>query len=512
MSFDRVFEPMKIGNLMIKNRLVVAPMGTDLPNPDGFISDAAIDYYEARAKGGFGLIITEGTCVAPRGRVLPYQPYVHSDEFIPALAKLVDAIHEHDCRIFLQIHHAGGQTNSTITGEIPEAPSAVACPLRRELPHEMTTAEVYEMVDNFVQAAVRAKKAGFDGVEVHAAHGYLLSQFLSPRTNKRLDEFGGDVAGRSYILKLIFEGIKRECGADFPITVRVNLLDGGVGGYGEHEALVIARLMEGYGADAFHTSAGTYGAPGTTTPPPDQAPMTRLETTKMIKDALTIPVITAGRFEDPNYVDYAISTDAADFVAIGRASIADPDFAKKMQAGELREIVPCMSCLTRCFSVHDPHGIGDFGLSCAVNPLSANRPELRITPASEPRDVMVVGAGPAGLEAAWIAAARGHKVSLYDKAPRNEAGGQFRIGAIPPYKQPVASVIRHYLYMCDKYGVDMQFGHEVDRDFIRQQQPDTLVVATGGVPVQPKFKGEDLIPVVQANDVLAGKIIRRVRC
>lgn len=507
MSFEVVFEPMKIGKLTIKNRMIVAPMGTDLPNPEGFVSSQAIDYYEARAKGGFGMIITEGTCVNKRGRVLPFQPFVYDDKFIPDLRRLASAIRRHGCRAFLQIHHAGRQTNSSITGETPVAPSPIPCPLHRQTPEEMTTDEVYGIIDSFIQAAIRAQKAGFDGVEVHAAHGYLLSQFISPRMNKRFDEFGGDLEGRTYILKLILKGIKRECGEDFPLTVRVNLLEGGAGGYLEHEALVFAKLVESYGADAFHVSAGSYGNTNLTTPSPDTQHMTRLETTRALKELLSIPLITVGRFDDPHYIDYVLKTGNADFVSVGRPSIADPELPNKMFAGELQEIVPCMSCSSRCFSVDDPFGIGDAGISCTVNPLSSNRAELRITPTEKPKKVMVVGSGPAGLEAAWIAAARGHAVTLYEKAPRNKAGGQFRIAAYPPYKQAISAVLRHYLYMCEKHGVELVFGQEVDAGFIRGQSPDALVIATGGVPITPNFKGIDKAPVSQANDVLTGEVV-----
>jgi 2,4-dienoyl-CoA reductase-like NADH-dependent reductase (Old Yellow Enzyme family)/thioredoxin reductase len=509
MEYNTVFSPTSLGKLKLKNRLIMAPMSSEVGRPDGFINDESIDYYAARARGGFAVVTTEYIAVEDVGKAIFNQPLISDDKYIPGLKKLTDEIKKYGARAMIQLQHSGRQTGSYVTGQQAVAPSVTTCPVYLQPPRELTTDEVYRIINSFVLGAVRAQKAGFDLVELHAAHGYLLNQFLSPVMNKRLDEFGGGVDGRTYFLKLIIEGIKRECGADYPICVRCNTMEGIAGGYTENMVLIYAKMVEEFGADAFHITAGNAGAQQYSVPGSDYQPAWNLDVTKKLKQILTIPVITVGRYTDPQMMELALSNNFADIITIGRQSIADPDFPNKLLTKQYMVIVPCLSCNSRCGAFHDPRyeGIGDYGVSCAFNPFSPDRKELRIKPAEEKKSVMIIGAGPGGLEAAWVAAARGHQVSLYEKKPKNRAGGQLLTAAYPPYKQGLTGILRHYLYLCEKYEVNMTFEKEVDEAFISKQKPDVLIIATGGTPIIPNFKGADLIKAYQANDVLTGEAV-----
>jgi 2,4-dienoyl-CoA reductase-like NADH-dependent reductase (Old Yellow Enzyme family)/thioredoxin reductase len=507
MSFEKVFAPIRFGKLELKNRLIIAPMATLMGDLDGRVTERLLNYYEARAKGGFSLVTVEISAVQANGRGAPWQLNVYDDSFISGLAELSERIHRHGAYAMLQLHHAGRQTCTPIIGEPPVAPSPIPCPMNRETPRELSTAEVYEVIRAFADSALRAQKAGFDAVEIHYAHGYLLSEFLSPRANQRLDEFGGGIAGRMRIAKLIVEGIKSACGEDFPVSARIDTVEGNPGGYDVNTAVAYARLAEQYGYDAFHISAGSYGEMELIIPPYDFQPAWNLEATKKIKASVQIPVFTVGRYTDPEILDYVIEQEYADVVVLGRQSISDPDYPNKLKEGRPEDIIPCLSCGQRCTAYYDPRyvSIGDEGISCVVNPFSANRPDLQIKPAEKKKKVAVVGAGPAGLEAAWVCAQRGHEVVLFEKAPEHEAGGQFRIASYPPYKHTISQVIAYYLRKCKMCGVKLNFGQEADRQLILQEKPDVLFVATGARPITPNIPGMDQISVCQANDVLLGK-------
>ena len=509
MNFESTFTPKYIGKMLVKNRLVVPAMDSAMCEEDGSIKQMACDYYGARALGGYGIVITEIAAVDECASGMPGEPRLYSDQYIPGLTLLANAIHRGGAKAIVQLHHAGRETSSYMIGQTPKAPSSIPSPVYREKVNEFTTAEVYKLIDSYVSAAVRCQQAGFDGVEVHCAHGYMGLQFMSPRTNKRIDEFGGGVDGRSLFHKLVVQGIRKACGEDFAVMVRMDTVEGRVGGLDENEAIVFARLLESYGADALDISAGTYAAWSVIVPPPDVPPAWNSLAARRIREAVNIPVMLAGRFTDPFVVDQAIERGDTDFVCTGRQSIADPDFPNKMQNGLLDEIVPCLSCTQRCMTFNDHTTLqeGDWGISCMLNPFSNNRQSIRYQPTETPKKVMVVGAGPAGLMAAQIAAERGHEVSLYEKGPENQAGGQFLVAAYPPFKQDITRAIRHYLRMCQKNGVKMHFNQEVTAEFIRAEKPDALIVATGASPICMSFPGMETANVAQANEVLTGKVM-----
>lgn len=509
MNFKSTFSPMYIGKMLVKNRLVVPAMDSAMCEEDGRIEKMAADYYGARAKGGFGIVITEIAAVDERASGMPGEPKVYSDEYLPGLKKLANAIHTGGAKAIVQLHHAGRETTSSMIGQTPTAPSSIPSLVYREPVKEYTTEQVYELINSYVDAAERCKRAGFDGIEFHSAHGYMGLQFFSPRTNKRIDEFGGGVEGRSYFHKLIIEGIRKACGEDFAIIVRIDTIEGKTGGVDENEAVVFARLLESYGADAINVSAGTYAAWDVIVPPSDFSQGWNWHGSRRIKEAVNIPVMMAGRFADPHIIEQSIERGDTDFVCLGRQSIADPDFPNKMAGGDLLDIVPCLGCTQRCmsFNDHDTLQEGDWGVSCLLNPMSNNRKEVQYGPTENPKKVMVIGAGVAGMEAAWIAAERGHDVTIYEQNGANKVGGQFLVAAYPPFKQNLTQAIRYYKHMCEKNDVKMVFNKKVDTEFIKAENPEVLIVATGATPFKLNIPGSDAPNVYQANDVLVGKSI-----
>lgn len=500
--FQNILKKGNIGCVELKNRMIMPAMGSHHGTHDGRVNEELIEYYGARARGGFGLIIVEFTCVDPAGKALPGQLMADTDQCIEGFKRLADRIHQEGGKIFLQLQHSGRQTVSHFTGRQPVAPSPIPCPVNKELPRELTIDEIRQIVEKYGDAAVRAKKAGFDGVEIHGAHGYLPAQFLSSYSNKRLDEYGGDIMGRSKFAVEIIDDIKKKCGRDFPISFRISGDERVEGGRRAGETAIIAKYLEQAGADAIHVSTGVYASMRYMVAPANVPNGFNLEDTQVIKKAVTIPVIAVGRINDPSLADYVVESGIADFVALGRASLADPEFAKKVAEDRADEISPCVGCLTRCNGAPgiDPD---DHGVSCMINPFTGHELFMKIEPASAPRKIIVVGGGPAGLEAAWICAARGNDVTLYEKD--NKPGGQVIPGNVPPAKHELARALRYYIKMCEKFGVNIQLGTEADAETIIKANPDEVILATGAVPVLPDIENEG-ITVVQAVDVLNGKV------
>lgn len=506
MNFAKTFSPYYIGDMLVKNRLIMPAMDSGVFTPEGGVRQATLDYYGARAKGGFGLIIIEISAVERRGVGMPDEPNVWSDDNIPDMTKLANCIKNNGARTIVQLHHAGRETVAAMAGEQIVAPSSVPCPTNRETPREFTNKEVYELIQHYVDAAVRCHKAGFDGVEIHASHGYMGGQFLSPRSNKRVDEFGGGIEGRAYFMRLVVEGIKKACGEDFVVTARLSSKENRIGGLEMEETIVFAQMLEDYGYDALHISAGTYETWETIVPPSSWQSGWNLGSSKRIKEAVDIPVFSVGLFHDPYTIETAIKRGDCDAVSLGRQSICDPDFPNKMYAGVLEDIIPCLGCTQRCMEFNYPENLmpGDWGVGCMLNPESSHRADRLLQPTDKPKNVVVVGAGPAGMTAAHMAAGRGHKVTLLEKNGEDRVGGQFLIAAYPPFKQGLTRAIRYQLHMCKKNGVDLRFNTEATPEVIKKLNPDVLIMATGATPIVPKIKGIDGPNVVQANDVLLG--------
>lgn len=500
MKFEKLLQPGKIGNVDIRNRFVVPPMGTNFGSADGYVTDQMIEYYRRRAAGGFGLIIIEVVAIDRKGRAITNQVGLWKDDQIAGFKKLIDAIHGEGAKVLVQLHHCGRQTTPlSIFGETPEAPSKIACPVMDCIPDEMSNDRVWEVIDEFGDAAVRAKEAGADGVEVHGAHGYIIAQYMSTHANKRMDEFGGDFAGRMKFPTEIFKNIRSKVGNDFLMTFRYGYDEKVHGGRTLEESVAIARLAEECGVDALHISIMTYASMQYMSASPEMPAGFNMFPTKVIKEAVNLPVITVGRY-NPYIAENALLNGCADFVSFGRASIADPEIPNKVKEGRLDEISPCIGCTQSCIGyifVGEP-------ASCLVNPVTGNELKYPMNKVEEPKNVLVAGAGPAGLEAAMFAAKKGHKVTVVEKG--HTFGGQFRLAAVPPTKHEIATALKYLVTMGKKYGVEYIFNQEVTKEYIQEQKPDAVILATGGVPAKPPIPGIDQENVVDAIDILDGKV------
>lgn len=501
MKYKYLFTPAKIGSLELKNRCIMAPMSAALANPDGTVSDGLIAYFVARAKGGMGLIMTEYAFVQPNGRSSDHQISVAEDSMIPGLARLAEAVHENGAKICLQLQHGGRRSCVEST-----APSPIPFDKGHPTPRVLTTTEVYKLVDDFVAGAVRAKKAGYDMVEVHCAHGYLLNDFVSPRANRRVDEFGGSMEGRARAAVMIIRGIKEACGADYPVSVRLSGEELVTDGNRKRDAAAMAQLFEEAGADLINVSCGVNGV-GYGIAPAAKETGHNVEAAEEIHRVVDCAVSVAGRINEPEYAEAILRAGKAEFVSFGRALFADPEFANKAMEGREEEICPCVGCLQRCYG---SYGHGGVYRSCMVNPFAMRETTMKLEPAEVKKKIVVVGAGPAGMEAAWTAAARGHAVTLYEKEA--SVGGQFQIAAMPPHKQLLARAITYYYRMCQKYGVEMHFNTEADKALILAQKPDAVILATGGTPIRPRIPGMEEVQTLYGSEVLMGAPLKGDRC
>lgn len=509
--FDSVLRKGMIGSVEIKNRFVMPAMGSGHSALDGTIGEETLCYYEARAKGGFGLIITEYCAVDEHGLGALNELRIYDDQYIPGFAKLVERVHRHGSKIFIQLHQ-GGQWSDPVISDYPcVSSSPLVWHIRNKPVHELTTREVYEMIEKFTDAAVRAKKAGADGVELHGGHGYLIPQFMSARINKRTDEFGGDISARSLFPRLIIRGIKEKCGKDFAVCMRISGDETVPGGMKINEMCAMLKLIEKEGLDAVNVSCGLPSAYKDTGRSIGgfRAPLGfNVELAESVKKSVHMAVIAVGRLHDPAMCDAVIEDGQADFVALGRASLTDPEFPNKTAEGRTDEIFPCTGCFSKCLTGPDEHGISP-GASCAFNPFTGHEFEKIISPAENPKTVVVVGAGVGGLEAAWIMAKRGHKVIVLEKEDR--AGGQTYIASFPPCKQRFATAIKSYVATCRRYGVDIRYNTEATAGTILALKPDAVIVATGAAPINMKLEN-DGIPVAQANDVILGNVVPGYHC
>jgi 2,4-dienoyl-CoA reductase-like NADH-dependent reductase (Old Yellow Enzyme family)/thioredoxin reductase len=502
--FPLLFSPISINHLMLKNRIVMPPMCTAFATLPGAVTDRMVGYYGARARGGVGLINVEFSYVHPTGKSFKHMLGIHDDRLILGLKELTDAVHRGGAKIFVQISHAGRRTHSDIIGSLPVAPSPIPR-LGGEVPRELDNAEIEEILHAFVAAARRAKKSGFDGVMIHMAHGYLINQFLSPFSNKRTDCYGGDTKARARFALEILGGIRKEVGQDYPISCRISGDEYVKGGIDLAEAIRIAKLLEAHGSDAIEVSAGTHETPEVMNAP-SYFPMGFLaHLSAGIKKEVKIPVGVVGRIHDPHLAETLLKEGKADLIAVGRGLIADPEWPNKVYGGKLDDICPCLSCNQGCtdrmYYQHD--------ISCTVNPSVGREISFPITPAKKKKKVFVLGGGPAGMEAARIAAMRGHAVTLYEKG--SELGGQLKIASVPPSKESFEKLRKYLTREMEKLGVHVEHG-VIDQKGIQKLSPDVVVVATGGRPRALDLPGAETERVVSAWEVLsrAKKVGHRV--
>lgn len=510
--FEYLFKPIKIGNLQLKNRIIMPPMATNYATEDGFVTDRLKAHLEKRAKGGAALIMPGMTCIdSPAGKGVPRQLCCDDDKHIPGLSELASAVHKWDAAIALQLNHAGCHAASRYTGHKPVGPSPLAAP-GMETPHALSVSEIAGVVEKFASGAERAKKAGFDGVEVMATHGYLLYSFLSPLSNIREDNYGGDLENRARIVLEIVQAIKQRVGGNYPVWARISAKEFGIdGGITFDESRQFAKWLEKAGCAALSVSSTAYASRGTLhmqwevpgekfgRPPIAHPYGYLLPTIQKIKEAVNIPIIAVGRIT-PDVAEKAIAQGQADVVIMGRAHLADPELVNKIASGKLDEIRPCVGCnecLQRLLKA-------DGKLYCSVNPVTGRDLELQINPAKKKKKVLVVGGGPGGMEAARVAALKGHEVILYEKETR--LGGKVLTAAKPLFKGELLKFVDFQKNQMEKLGIKVELGKEATVESVTENKPDAVVVAAGSVRGTIEFEGAEKNTVVYAEDVLNGKV------
>jgi len=501
----KLFEPIKIGTMELKNRIVMPPMGTNFSTEDGYATKRLIKYHVERAKGGVGLIIVEGAYVEPRGKGTVRQLAVDHNDKISGLKKLATAIKANGAKAALQLFHGGRQSHSLIIGTQPVSASEVFCRLTRETPRALTVEEIQEVIEAFAEGARRTKTAGFDAVEIHGAHGYLINQFLSPLTNKRTDKYGGDVKGRTRFLLEILERTRDKVGSNYPILCRINGDDYIEGGLTLEETKKIAQMLEAAGVDVLHISGGIYDSPVPVTSGPmalSRGHMVHLAAG--IKKVVDVPVIAVGRINDSELAEKILQEGKADLISMGRALLADPELPEKAVAGaldDIRSCTACDECIARLSFNED--------IACSVNAALGREEDYRIRKAEVPKKVLIVGGGPAGMEAARVSALRGHEVVLYEKSDR--LGGQLNLAVVPSHKEEMKSVTQYLENQIRKLGVKVVLNEEATPLLVEKIKPDVVFMATGSVPTIPEILGVKGDHVVTAHDVLAGKAVVRER-
>lgn len=519
-KYKKLFEPIKIGALEIKNRFAMAPMGPlGLGDAEGGFNQRGIEYYTARARGGTGLIITGVTFVDNdiEGHAMPSCPCsTHNPvHFIRTSREMTERIHAYDSKIFLQL--SGGFGRVTIPTNLGEFPPVAPSPIQHrwldKTCRELTKEEIRTIVKKFGDGAFNAKRAGFDGVQIHAVHeGYLIDQFAIELFNKRTDEYGGCLENRLRFAREIVEEIKRRCGEEFPVTVRYSpksfikeLRDGALPGevFEEKgrdipEGIEVARLLVSYGYDALDVDVGSYDAWWWSHPPMYQEKGLYIPYAKIVKDAVDIPVICAGRMDNPNLALSALENGDCDMIGLGRPLLADADYVNKLRGGKIADIRPCLSCHEGCMGRIQEYS----ALNCAVNPAACREKEAALVQAVRSKNVMIVGGGVAGLEAARVLALRGHKPVIYEKS--NVLGGNLIPGGAPDFKEDDLALVAWYEHTLKELMVEVKYNTEVTAEVVKDNHADTVIIATGSKP--KIFDLGDNSKVFPAADILVGRV------
>ncbi len=512
MQYPTVFQPCRLGRVTLKNRLAMSQMTMNFATEEGHVTDRLIAYYTERAKGGVGLIFVEGTYFTPEGKGYVRQLGIASEGHVAGLKGLTAAVHglNNDARIFLQIHHAGGRVSSKVSGMQPVAPSAVPAYPGAEMPRALTRAEIAGLVEAHVAAACRAREAGFDGVDIHCAHGYLVPSFFSPLTNLRTDEYGGDLAGRTRFLTEIVRGIRARLG-DFPLTIKISGDEYIEGGLGIPAMIEIAKLAEEAGIDGLIVSAGTPGGQKfedlseahkvMRTLPMMTEPGCLVPIAAEFKKALRVPIVAVGRINTAALAEEILSQGRADIAAIGRALLADPDLPNKALEGRESETRPCIACNEGCYK----RILGQLDICCSVNPHLGWEADPAAAKASTAKRIVVVGAGPAGMVAACAARERGHDVTLIDRGSR--VGGQLLLAAVPPGRKDIFLLTDYLAGRLARSGVKVFLNEEISPARILSLRPDAVILATGARPFTFAVPGLAAERALTAWDVLAGRAI-----
>ncbi|MBT3355645.1 MAG: FAD-dependent oxidoreductase [Candidatus Scalindua sp.] len=495
---SKLFESTKIGSIEIKNRLAMSAMDLGFTT-EGSINKRFIDFYVERARGGVGLIVVGGCYPEMTGKVWKSIIGLDKDEYIPGLKKLTDTIHKYDTKIAAQILHGGRSASSFFSKTHPVSPSSLSHINIKQKPHALTIPEIKKVIDGYVAATVRVKKGGFDAVEIHGGMGYLINQFLSRATNKRKDKYGGSLKNRIRFAKEIVVAIKKKVGKRYPVIFRLSGEDFVEDGLKIDESVEIAKELEKAGVDAFNVSPGWHES---------RTPIMLMSIPRMsyiflsekIKDNVNVPVIGSVRINDLALAEDVIDNNQSDIVSIGRPLIADPELPKKYKRKQFEDIRRCIACNQGCFDSL----LGFKSISCLYNVRAGRESELKIKKAKKKKKVMIIGGGPGGMEAARVAALRGHDVHLFEKM--DVLGGQLRYAYIPPGREEIVNVISFLENQIKKLNVNIELSKKVDTVTINKLKPDVVIAATGGVPLIPKITGIKEKNVVVAEDVFDNRV------
>ncbi len=481
MSCDHLFAPLDVGPMTVANRIVMAPMERNYANPDGTVSERTLAHYGARAAGGVGWIDVESTFVDPAGRGRTHQLGLHEDRCVDGMRALAEAVHAGGAKIGIELHHAGRNTSRAISGHEPVAPSAVACPeAGGDIPRELTAGEIDAIIERYAAAAARAAAAGFDAVELHSAHGYLPLAFLSPLTNLRSDEYGGTLENRMRFAVRAIEAMRRAVGPRLAVGCRFSADEELPGGLTLDETTRYAQALQAAGVDYLSVSAGVYASFVNIIPPMDYAPGWLLPTAAAIKRAVTVPVIGASRITDPETAERAIAAGEVDLVAVGRALLTDPELPRKAREGRRREIVSCIGCNQGC----EARISAQRDVTCLVNPEVGREDAFALVRSRAPKRVVVIGGGPAGMEAARVCAQRGHSVTLHDRGPR--LGGMIALAGRLPERAGWRTFVEQAQRRVYDSGVDVRLNSEVDATSLTWSGADAIVLATGSRFTRPE--------------------------
>ena len=545
MSYDMLFSPMKIGNVEIKNRIVMAPMCMGFGQYNGCATETMMDYYEERAKGGVGLIFTEITRINDITGASSFGQLGMSHDYqIPALREMADRIHKHNCKIMVELHHPGRQNLGLMIGTVPICnigskllgnlytkiltqavipqgkklqdkhivPRTVApskcerSKMSDSVNRELSVNEIKRIICQFIEGAVRVKKAGCDGVELHAAHGYLIQQFLSPNTNKRTDQYGGSLENRMRFLLEIIDGIRLNCGKDFPIVVRLTVdeMYSEIGqngkGYNLEEGIKMAKILSDKGIDAIDVSSAAYDTFNYWLEPTTFTPGWRKYLASEVKKVVDIPVIAANLIRSPKQAEMQLEEGTQDFISLGRPLIADPHWPNKVKSGNENLIKRCVCCLY-CFESMMKGAYKYTHGNCSVNPF-VGRENVSLKQNGNGRKVLIIGAGCAGLTAAELLSKRGFDVTVLEK--ESKQGGQLNLASKPPHKEKINWVCEDLLSNAINSGAKVLFDVKADKNIIASYSPEIVITATGGNAIHPKsFNGDNVVTVTQ---VLNGSI------
>ena len=474
-----LFQAFNIGPATLRNRVVMPPMLTFLANENGAVTQRLIDYYTERARGGVGLIIVESTYVREEDRDFG-RLGIENPQLQVGLSELAEAIQEQGAKVFLQLNHRG----------------SVLSIKKGKGPDELSLEEIEQITEAFAIAALRAFKAGFDGVEIHGANVYLITQFLSPLTNHRQDPYGQTLEGRMKLLLDILSRVREKVGKEYPVTLRMVGHQYAEGGLTLEDTRIIARRAEEAGASALHVIAGSPASPYWHTPPMAIPRGCHAALAGEIKKVVTIPVIAVGRIHDPILANQILKDGKADLVAMGRALIADPYLPLKAKEGRMEEIRKCLSCNFCRKRISQLNRT----TRCAINPEVGREREARISPSPHPKKVLIAGGGPAGMEAARVLALRGHQVALYERD--QELGGQVNLAVLPPHKEELRNILDFLIPQMDKLKVAIHLRGEVTKNIIEKEDPDVILLAAGANPAIPDIFAQDRDQIFTPEEVL----------